>query len=116
MVLLLAAAAVIGGAVLVALGRGGEMAFFPADQPPLTLGRVTAAEVALLQPPRSLWGYNAQVTSEALQVIAHAVTERDAEIERLRSQLAQLRAASPSEGEQQLRAAPPGAGERGPDD
>jgi hypothetical protein len=88
MVLLLAAVAVAAGVVLVAAGRGGEMAFFPADYRPLPLGEVTAADVALLQPPRSLWGYNAQATEEALQVIAQAVTDRDVEIERLRARLA----------------------------
>ena len=92
MVLLLAAAAVLGGVILVALGRGGEMATFPADYAPLDLERVTAADVALLQPPRWLWGYSAQVTEEALQVIAKAVSDRDVEIERLRQQLAELRA------------------------
>lgn len=95
----------LGGVVLVALGRGGEMAAFPADHAPLGLDEVTAADVALLQPPRSLWGYNMQATEEALQVIAQAVTERDVEIERLRSELAQLRAASA-----------PVAGEGGSDD
>ncbi|MGE5134799.1 MAG: hypothetical protein ACM32E_18075 [Gemmatimonadota bacterium] len=91
-VLLLAAAAVLGGVVLVALGRGGEMATFSADYAPLDLEHVTAADVALLQPPRWLWGYSAQVTEEALQVIAQAVSDRDVEIERLRQQVAELRA------------------------
>lgn len=89
MVLVLAAVAVAVGVALVAAGRGGEMAFFPADYRPLVLGEVTAADVALLQPPRSLWGYHAQATDEALQAIAQAVTDRDVEIERLRTRLAQ---------------------------
>jgi ABC-type transporter Mla subunit MlaD len=104
-VLLLAAVAVVCGVVLAALGRGGEMAAFPADYPPLALGRVTAADVALLQPPRSLWGYNTQATGEALRVIAQAVADRDAEIGRLRDQLARLQAAPPT-----------AAGESGRDD
>jgi hypothetical protein len=89
----LAAAAVIGGVILFAVGRGGEMAAFPADYPPLALEQVTAADVALLQPPRSLWGYNPQLTEEALQAIARAVSERDVEIERLRAEVASLRPA-----------------------
>jgi hypothetical protein len=102
-VLLLAAAAVLGGVILVALGRGGEMAPFPADCAPLALERVSAADVALLQPPRSLWGYNVQVTEEALQVFARAVTERDVEIERLRQQVAQLSPATPALAEEPAR-------------
>lgn len=100
MVLLLAAAAVLGGVILVALGHGGEMAPFPADCAPPALERVTAADVALLQPPRSLWGYNVQITEDALQTIARAVTERDAEIERLRQQLAQLSPGAPALAEE----------------
>ena len=98
MVLLLAAAAVVAGVIVVAAGRGGEMAIVRADHAPFVLGRVTAADVALLSPPRSLWGYNAQITEEALQAIAEAVTERDVEIERLRAQLAHLAGDGPSAG------------------
>ncbi len=107
-VLLLAAATVLGGVILVALGRGGEMATFSADYAPLDLEHVTAADVALLQPPRWLWGYSPQVTEEALQVIAQAVSDRDVEIGRLRQQVAELRAgaqlaavAEPAEAEPQ---------------
>ncbi|MDR0344213.1 MAG: hypothetical protein LBI49_14110 [Nocardiopsaceae bacterium] len=89
-VLLLAAAAVVAGAILVAAGRGGELADFPADVAPFGLAKVTAADIALLRPPKSLWGYHPGLTEEALAVIAHAVSERDAEIAQLRSQLAQL--------------------------
>jgi hypothetical protein len=97
----LAAVAVVAGVILAAAGRGGGMAGFPADHAPLALGRIGAAEVALLQLPRSLWGYNAQLTEEALQAIAAAVSERDAEIERLRGQLAQWRQEAPAAGERQ---------------
>ena len=37
---------------------------------------VNAADVALLRPPSALWGYNAQVTDEALNRIAQVITER----------------------------------------
>ncbi len=94
MVLLLAAAAVLGGVVVVAMGRGGELARFPADSAPLALDQVTPTDLALLQPPRSLWGYDPEVTDQALRLIARAVTERDIEIERLRQQVADLRAAA----------------------
>jgi hypothetical protein len=97
-VVLIAAAVVIGGVILVALGRGGEMASFQPDYAPLDLGQVTAADVALLQPPRGLWGYSPQAVEEALQVIAHAVSQRDVEIERLRQEVARLRAGLPAAG------------------
>lgn len=89
MVLLLAAAAVIAGVIVVAAGRGGELAEFPPDVAPFGLAEVSAADIALLRPPKSLWGYHPGLTEEALAVIAHAVSERDTEIARLRSQLAQ---------------------------
>ncbi|HEY6275786.1 MAG TPA: hypothetical protein VIX86_05600 [Streptosporangiaceae bacterium] len=87
-VLLVAAAAIVGGAVLAALGRAGEMAIFVSDATPFGLGQVTATDVALLRPPLSLWGYNAPATEEALRVIARAMTVRDVEIATLRRELA----------------------------
>jgi hypothetical protein len=90
--LLIAALAIAGGVVLAALGRAGEMAAFAGDAPPLDLGAVTATDIALLRPPMSLWGYNAQVTEEALRLIARSVTERDVEIAALRRDVAELRA------------------------
>lgn len=90
-ILVLAGLAILGGVVLAALGRAGEMATFPADHAPLDLGGVSAADVALLRPPMGLWGYQAQATEEALQVIARSVTARDATIAALRRQLDDLR-------------------------
>ena len=81
-VLLVAAAAILGGVVLAALGRVGEMATFAGDTAPLELDEVSATDVALLRPPMSLWGDNAQATEEALRVIARSVTARDVEIAR----------------------------------
>jgi hypothetical protein len=91
-ILLLAAAVILGCVVLAALGRAGEMAAFPSDTPPLRVDELTAADVALLRPPLALWGYNVSATEEALGVIARSVTERDVEIATLRRQLAELRA------------------------
>jgi len=91
--LLLAGAVILVGVVSVAMGRGGEMAEFPSDYLPPTLDDLlTAADVAALRPPSGLWGYNIQVTDEALGRIAQVVTERDVEIAMLRQQLAELRA------------------------
>ena len=93
--LLLAGAVILVGVVAVAMGRGGEMAEFPSDYLPPSLDDLfTAADVAALRPPSGLWGYNIQVTDEALSRIAQVVTERDVEIAVLRQQLAELRAAS----------------------
>ncbi len=94
-VILLAAAAILAGVVIVALGRGGEMASFSADHAPLDLGSLAATDVVLLRPPTSIWGYNIQVTDDALSGIARAMSERDTEIAVLRQQLADLRAAAP---------------------
>jgi len=87
---LVAAAAILGGVVLAALGLAGEMASFAGDTAPLELDEVSATDVALLRPPMSLWGYNAQATEEALRVIARSVTARDVEIATLRRELAEL--------------------------
>ena len=98
--LLLAGAVILAGVVAVAMGHGGEMAEFPSDYVPPTLGDLlTATDVAMLRPPAALWGYNTQVTDEALSRIAQIVTEREVEIAVLRQQLAELRSGT--------RAAPP---------
>ena len=88
--LLVAAAVILGGVVLAALGRVGEMATFAGDTAPIELDEVSATDVALLRPPMSLWGYNAQATEDALGVIARSVTARDVEIATLRRELADL--------------------------
>jgi hypothetical protein len=92
--LLLAAAVILAGVVSVAMGHGGEMAEFAMDYLPPDL--VTAADTVLLRPPSALWGYNVQVTDEALNRIAQVITERDVEIAVLRQQLAELRSATGS--------------------
>jgi hypothetical protein len=87
-VFLIAIVAVLVGIFFAATGRGGELAYEHADHAPLDLGPVTAADVALLRPPTALWGYNVQVTDEALDQIARAVRERDITIAYLQEQLA----------------------------
>ena len=92
--LLLAGVVILAGVVSVAMGRGGEMAEFATDYLPPDV--VTAADVAMLRPPSSLWGYNAQLTDEALSRIAQVISERDVEIAVLRQQVAELRSATGS--------------------
>jgi hypothetical protein len=93
-VLLIVAAVILGGVVVVAIGRGGELARFPADVLPFEAEIVTAADVVLLRPPTALFGYNRQVTDDVLSAIARTITERDVEIATLRRQLAALRSSS----------------------
>jgi hypothetical protein len=88
--MLLAALAVLAGIVIVASGRGGEMAYEHPDYPPLDLGPVTAADVALLRPPSAAWGYNMRVTDEALAQIARAMSERDVRISALEQRVSDL--------------------------
>ena len=87
-VFLIAIAVVLVGIFFAATGRGGELAYEQADHAPLDLGPVSAADVALLRPPTAMWGYNMQVTDEALDQIAKAMRERDVTIAYLQEQLA----------------------------
>ena len=89
-VFLITIAAVLVGIFFVATGRGGELAYEHADHAPLDLGPVSAADIALLRPPTAMWGYNMQVTDEALNRIARAMRERDVTIAYLQEQLASL--------------------------
>jgi hypothetical protein len=95
--LLLAGVVILAGVVAVAMGRGGEMTEFATDSlAPALDSVVTAADVAMLRPPSSLWGYNVQATDEALNRIAQVMNEREVEIAVLRQQLAEFRAAAGS--------------------
>jgi hypothetical protein len=91
-VLLLTAVAVLAGVVVVAVGRGGELASFRSDAPPLRYEFASAADLAMFRPPPAFFGYSAQATDDALRRIARLVSDRDAELATLRSQLAALRA------------------------
>jgi hypothetical protein len=93
-VLLIAVAVILGGVIAVALGRGGELASFAADVPPVRAAVVTAADLALIRPPTALFGYNPHVTDDLLGTLARAMSDRDAEITSLRRELADLRAFS----------------------
>jgi hypothetical protein len=96
-VVLLVAAAVIGvGLIVVAAGRGGEMTEFSPDLAPHETDVATAADVALLRLPVApvvLGGYHRPYTDEVLNLVARAVTERDVEIAMLRRQIAHLQSA-----------------------
>jgi hypothetical protein len=124
-VLLIVAVAILCGVVVVAMGRGGELARPTADVRPLDGEIMTAADVALLRPPAALWGYDMRATDEALNVVARTVTERDVEIAILRRQIADLEAAAkepgapakappPAPAKPQAHARPPVKGVSGP--
>ena len=86
--MVLAIVAVLVAIFFAATGRGGELSREHVDYAPLELGAVSAADVALLRPPTALWGYNVDVTDEALDRIARAVRDRDLTITYLQRQLA----------------------------
>jgi hypothetical protein len=88
--MILVAVAILVGVFFVATGRGGELAYEHADHAPLDLGPVSATDVVLLRPPTALWGYNMQVTDEALERIAQAIRDRDVTIAFLQQRLADL--------------------------
>jgi hypothetical protein len=78
--MVIAAIVVIAAVVFLAMGRGGGLSAERNDYVPLDLGPVTATDVALLQPPTGLWGYNMQATDEAMEQIAESIRERDVRI------------------------------------
>jgi hypothetical protein len=94
-VLVLAGLAVLGAVVVLAMGRGGELAETHPDYPPL---RVDAEGRPVLGPagsrlrfPTTIWGYQMQVTDEAVHRLADALRERDARVADLERQLYDLR-------------------------
>jgi hypothetical protein len=88
--IILAAIVVLGGVVVVAMGRGGELARERPDVPSSSEFR-TWSEVAHYRPPAALLGYHARTTEHALSLIARTIAERDAEIDWLRKRLAEAR-------------------------
>jgi hypothetical protein len=87
-VMLLAVVAVLVAVFFVATGRGGELSREHVDYAPLELGSASAADIAMVRPPTAMWGYNVDVTDEALDQIARAVRDRDLTIAYLQQQLA----------------------------
>jgi hypothetical protein len=88
--IILAAAVILGGVVVVAMGRGGELARERPEVPASADFR-TWSDVARYRPPAALLGYHARTTEHALSLIARTIAERDAEIEWLRERLAEAR-------------------------
>jgi hypothetical protein len=85
----LAAVAILGGVIVVATGRGGELS----RERPELLDRAefrSWSDVADYRPPGALLGYHAAATERAFMLIARTLAERDAEIDWLRRRLAEL--------------------------
>jgi hypothetical protein len=98
-VLVLAAAVILGGVVVVAMGRGGELSR-ERHQLPARSDFRTWSDVARYRPPAALLGYHAGATEHALSLIARTIAERDAEIDWLRRRLAEVVLPQAAAGEQ----------------
>jgi hypothetical protein len=100
---LLGACAIICAVVVVAMGRGGEIATFVRDRPVAFFPIRTPADVAGLRLPIGLLGYQVHATADALTALANLLAERDYEIATLRSELWRQGAArdEPAGGEDQ---------------
>ena len=94
MILVAAAAlAVLVGVVYVVLGKGGQLARFEADFPPLNLpeGRsVGSRDLSSLLIPLSMWGYHVRAVDALLIRLTAALREREERIEDLEWRLARL--------------------------
>jgi hypothetical protein len=85
--IVIAAIVILAGVVVVAMGRGGELARDRPAEPAASDFR-TWYDVAAYRPPTALLGYDAAATEQALSEIARAIADRDAEIDVLRRRLA----------------------------
>jgi hypothetical protein len=87
--IVVAAAVILGGIIVVAMGKGGELSV---ERPvlPRRTDFQSSADVADYRPPGALLGYSAVATEHALALIARTIAERDAEIDWLRRRLAEL--------------------------
>lgn len=91
--IVLAGVAVLVTAVLLAVGKGGELAEVHPDHPPLALPAnrpIAGTDAVLLRLPRGLWGYHVNITDEALSRLAEALSERDIRIATLERRLADM--------------------------
>jgi hypothetical protein len=90
-VLLAAAIAILVGVVVVAMGRGGEIAPSHRDAPVRPPRIRTAADLAMLRLPVGLFGYREDATDAVLDAATRLIAEQQAEIARLRAEAWRLR-------------------------
>jgi hypothetical protein len=94
----LAAAVILGGIIVVAMGKGGELSRQRPELPARTDFR-SWSDVADYRPPAALLGYHPVATERALALIARTIAERDAEIDWLRQRLAEVQPERPGGGQ-----------------
>ncbi|WP_052745832.1 hypothetical protein [Allosalinactinospora lopnorensis] len=93
----LAAVTVLAGVAFVVMGKGGQLARFEADHPPLDLPvdrPVTSDDIARVTLPLALWGYHVRAVDEALARLATSLRERDTRIAELEYRMAELETSS----------------------
>jgi hypothetical protein len=91
--IVLAAVVILGGIIVVAMGKGGELSRERPELPARVDFR-SWSDVADYRPPGALLGYHAVATERALALIARTIAERDAEIDWLRRRLAEVQASA----------------------
>ncbi|WP_020608193.1 hypothetical protein [Actinomadura flavalba] len=90
--------AVLGAVLVLAVGRGGELApAQPETAPPLVPAgeRVVPSDVTSVRLPRGLWGYHPVATQDTVRWFATTLAERDARIATLETEVADLRGDDP---------------------
>ncbi|WP_017627508.1 DivIVA domain-containing protein [Nocardiopsis chromatogenes] len=88
----LSAVAVLAGVAYAVMGKGGQLARFEADHPPLDLPEtrpLTPADVGRVALPLAFWGYHVRGVDEVLRRLSAALAERDERIADLERRLAQ---------------------------
>lgn len=88
-----AALAVLVGVVYVVLGKGGQLARYEADFPPLDLPEdrpVRSSELGRLMVPLSLWGYHVRAVDDLLVRLTGTLKEREEHIADLEWRLSRL--------------------------
>jgi hypothetical protein len=107
--IVLVAVVLLGGIVVVAMGRGGELSRDASDEPSAA-DFESWADVAGYRPPAALLGYHAGATERALQLISRSIAERDAEIAWLHGRLRELQPEGQRDHGQRLEPAGPAGG------
>jgi hypothetical protein len=92
--IVLAAVVILGGIIVVAMGKGGELSKERPEFPART-DFLSWSDVAEYRPPGALLGYHAGATERAFALISRTIAERDAEIDWLRKRLAELQPERP---------------------
>jgi hypothetical protein len=89
-IMLLAAAAILVGVVYVAMGRGGELGTDTPTWTPTSGGFMNMAGVQVQLPPTTMIGYDVQATLDELQWLAQALSDRNAQVAALQTEVARL--------------------------